>query len=102
MVDVVVNHNGWAGSASSVDYSRFNPFNSQDYYHSYCTVDYNSQDSVEDCWLGDNTVSLVDLNTEDSRVVEGYETWISQLVSNYSSELPKHSTAGALLTCLIS
>lgn len=102
MVDVVVNHNGWAGSASSVDYSRFNPFNSQDYYHSYCTVNYNSQDSVEDCWLGDNTVQLVDLNTEDSRVVQGYETWISQLVSNYSSELSKSLTADALLTCVIS
>ncbi|KKY18231.1 hypothetical protein UCDDS831_g06022 [Diplodia seriata] len=93
MVDIVVNHNGWAGSASSVDYSRFNPFNSQDYYHSYCAVNYDSQDSVEDCWLGDDTVALVDLNTEDSRVVEGYETWISQLVANYSIDGLRIDTA---------
>ncbi|GME28447.1 hypothetical protein GTA08_BOTSDO06744 [Neofusicoccum parvum] len=94
MVDVVVNHNGWAGSASSVDYSRFIPFNSQDYYHSYCTVsDYNNQDLVEDCWLGDDTVQLVDLKTEDSRVLEGYETWISQLVSNYSIDGLRIDTA---------
>lgn len=87
MVDVVVNHNGWAGSAGSVDYSRFHPFNSQQYYHSYCEVsDYSNQDLVEDCWLGDSTVELVDLKTEDSAVQSGYETWIRQLVANYSSK----------------
>ncbi|EKG10746.1 hypothetical protein MPH_12129 [Macrophomina phaseolina MS6] len=94
MVDVVVNHNGWAGSAGSVDYSRFHPFNSQQYYHSYCEVsDYSNQDLVEDCWLGDSTVELVDLKTEDSAVQSGYETWIRQLVANYSIDGLRIDTA---------
>ena len=85
MVDIVVNHNAWAGDADSVDYSTFNPFNKESYYHSSCPIDYDSTDSVQNCWLGDSTVELPDLKTEDDHVAEGYQTWISQLVSNYSS-----------------
>ena len=52
MVDVVVNHYGWAGSDSSIDYSKFTPFNSRSYFHSYCTItayDYSyNQTGVED------------------------------------------------------
>ena len=40
MVDVVVNHNGYNGAPSSVDYSKFNPFNKQSYFHPYCSIDY--------------------------------------------------------------
>lgn len=92
MVDVVANHNGWSGSESSTDYSKFNPFNSASYYHTPCTIDYSNQDSIEDCWLGDNTVALPDLKTEDSGVASQYYTWIKSLVSNYSSKLPLHFT----------
>lgn len=86
MVDIVVNHNAWAGDASSVDYSTFYPFDSESDYHTYCTVDYTNTTSIEDCWLGDSSVELPDLKTEASNVASGYQTWISQLVSNYSSE----------------
>lgn len=82
----VVNHNAWAGTPDSIDYSEFYPFNSESDYHSYCSIDYNNETSVEDCWLGDNIVPLIDLRTESSYVAEGYQTWIEQLVSNYSSE----------------
>lgn len=42
MVDIVVNHNGWNGPPDSVDYSKFNPFNKQEYYNTpYCEIDYN-------------------------------------------------------------
>ena len=42
MVDIVVNHNGWNGPPDSVDYSKFNPFNSKDDYNTpYCEIDYN-------------------------------------------------------------
>jgi alpha-amylase len=87
MVDIVVNHNGWNGDASSVSYSKFYPFNQQSYYHSQCSIDYSNQDSVEDCWLGDSKVELVDLKTEDSTVASLYNSWIKELVSNYSSKL---------------
>ncbi|KAF2496974.1 alpha-amylase [Lophium mytilinum] len=94
MVDIVVNHNGWKGDASSVDYSDFYPFNKQSYYHSYCAItDYNNQDNVEDCWLGDSNVELVDLKTEDSTVASMYNTWITQLVSNYSIDGLRVDTA---------
>jgi hypothetical protein len=36
------------------------------------------------CWEGDNTVSLPDLRTEDSDVLSTFESWITDLVSNYS------------------
>jgi alpha-amylase len=38
----------------------------------------------EKCWEGDNTVSLPDLRTEDSTVLNMWKTWISQMISNYS------------------
>jgi alpha-amylase len=34
--------------------------------------------------MGDTNVPLPDLRTEDSDVSSEYQTWISQLVSNYS------------------
>ncbi|PSK58668.1 Alpha-amylase A type-3 [Elsinoe australis] len=113
MVDIVVNHNGWNGAPSTVDYSSFKPFNSPDDYHSYCTIDYNNSTSIQDCWLGDTQVPLPDLKTESPTVASGYQTWISQLVSNYSIDglrldtalqvnptfwSPFHSSAGIFMT----
>ena len=81
MFDVVANHFGWAGAASTVDYADFTPFNQQSYFHSYCPItdaDYSSnQTAVEDvstlykpkeidscleadvwqCWIGDRYTS---------------------------------------------
>lgn len=50
MVDIVVNHNGWNGPPDSVDYSKFNPFNQEEYYNTpYCEIDYNDLgDTVSD------------------------------------------------------
>jgi alpha-amylase len=49
MVDVVANHMGYAGAADTVDYSVFNPFDQQSYYHTYCEVtNYDNQTNVED------------------------------------------------------
>ncbi|CAG8089704.1 unnamed protein product [Penicillium olsonii] len=85
MVDVVANHMGYAGSGNSVDYSVFNPFSSSSYFHSYCLIsNYNDQSNVENCWLGDNTVSLPDLDTTQSSVQTIWNDWIAALVSNYS------------------
>lgn len=86
MVDIVVNHNGWNGNETSVDYSVFKPFDDIEYYHSFCNVDYSNNTSIQDCWLGDSNVELVDLRTEDTAVAQEYQTWIQQLVSNYSSK----------------
>lgn len=94
MVDIVVNHLSWNGSENSVVYSDFYPFNQASYYHPYCAVtNYDNQTNVEDCWLGDSNVELVDLKTEDPTVASMYQTWITQLVSNYSIDGLRIDTA---------
>ncbi|KAF2202529.1 alpha-amylase [Delitschia confertaspora ATCC 74209] len=85
MVDIVVNHNGWNGAASTVNYAKMQPFNDAKYYHPFCDItNYDNQGNVESCWLGDSKVELPDLNTEDSAVVSMYQSWIKGLVGNYS------------------
>ena len=85
MVDVVVNHFGWAGAGTSVDYTHLNPFNEEKYFHSYCEVSSTTNmTNIDDCWLGDSIVSLPDLRTEDPNVASMYSSWISSLVSNYT------------------
>lgn len=84
MVDVVTNHMGYEGCGDCVDYSVFKPFNNQSYYHPFCLIDYNNITSIQQCWEGDNTVSLPDLHTENANVVSMWSAWIAQLVSNYT------------------
>ena len=87
MLDIVVNHNGWPGSAASVSYSRLSPFNDTRFYHSYCPIaNYNNQSEVENCWLGDSNVQLPDLKTEDGEVARMYANWIKGIVGAYESE----------------
>ncbi|KAB8239457.1 alpha-amylase [Aspergillus alliaceus] len=85
MVDVVANHMGYDGAGNSVDYSVFKPFNSEDYFHPFCLIqNYNDQTQAENCWLGDNTVSLPDLDTTRQDVKNEWYEWVGALVSNYS------------------
>lgn len=87
MIDVVVNHFAALGPPDSVDYSSLQPFNSQDYYHSYCSINFNNLadiTQVEQCWMGSQNVPLPDLRTEDSGVASTLNNWISGLVSDYS------------------
>ncbi|PNP43547.1 hypothetical protein TGAMA5MH_04519 [Trichoderma gamsii] len=86
MVDIVTNHMGYLGCGTCVQYNTFNPFNSQSYYHPFCLIDFNSSNmtQIQNCWEGDNTVSLPDLATENSNVLSMWQTWIKQLVANYT------------------
>ncbi|CAI7624132.1 unnamed protein product [Penicillium bialowiezense] len=86
MLDVVVGDMAWAGNSSTVDYSKFNPFNDKKYFHDYklLSADPTNNTCVLDCWMGDNTLSLPDLRNEDEEVQRMLGTWVSQLVSNYS------------------
>ncbi|GES66595.1 alpha-amylase [Aspergillus terreus] len=85
MVDVVANHMGYDGAGNTVDYSVFNPFSSSSYFHPYCLIsNYDNQTSVEDCWLGDTTVSLPDLDTTSTAVRNIWYDWVADLVANYS------------------
>lgn len=70
-----------------MDYTKFNPFNDAKYFHSYCPItDYNDDTMSQNCWLGDNKVSLPDLNTESKEVQNIWYDWVGSLVSNYSSK----------------
>ncbi|KAJ5796796.1 CAZyme family GH13 [Penicillium psychrosexuale] len=86
MLDIIVGDMAWAGNASTIDYSKFNPFNDQKYFHDYKLLSEDPVNStcVLDCWMGDTTISLPDLRNEDQEVQQMLGTWISQLVSNYS------------------
>ncbi|KAI4238033.1 MAG: hypothetical protein LQ349_001415, partial [Xanthoria aureola] len=85
MVDVVVNHFGWAGNGGTLDSSKMYPFGDRTYYHPYCEItnqDYRSdQTAVEQCWLGDDIVSLPDIDTTAASVRQTYDQWIRSLVS---------------------
>ncbi|KAG8625602.1 hypothetical protein KVT40_006003 [Elsinoe batatas] len=93
MVDVVPNHMGYVGCRDCVNYGTLSPFNSASNYHSPCTIDYSQQNTVEQCWLGSNTVSLPDVRTEDTNVRNVLNGWISGLVSNYSIDGLRIDTA---------
>ena len=83
MVDVVVNH--LASKDSPPSFSSFNPFNKESDFHPRCLVtDYNNQTQVEQCWLGDDKLALIDVNTENDDIVNTYNDWIKTLVGNYS------------------
>ncbi|KAI4186351.1 MAG: hypothetical protein L6R41_003547 [Letrouitia leprolyta] len=69
MIDVVVNHNGWSGTSSTVNYS-------DDYLH--------NQTAVEQCWLGNDIVSLPDVNTTDPFVIQTYNSWIKSVTSVFA------------------
>lgn len=87
MVDIVVNHFVSPGPASVTKYSTFSPFNNISFFHPFCEVsNYDDQDMVEECWLGDSRVRLADVNTQDPRVISIFDAWISSLVSKYSSK----------------
>ncbi|TFK64230.1 glycoside hydrolase family 13 protein [Pluteus cervinus] len=84
MVDVVVNHFGALGDNNTVNYADFSPFSTADDFHPPCLIDYTNQSSIEQCWIGDSNSDLPDLNTESQAVVDTMNTWIGQLVHNYS------------------
>ncbi|KAK8854787.1 hypothetical protein IAR55_003526 [Kwoniella newhampshirensis] len=85
MVDVVVNHVAATSSSTFTPSAAYGPFSAQDDFHPFCWItDYSNQTMVEQCWLGDSSVALPDLNTESNTVKQYWDTWITQLVSNYT------------------
>ncbi|KAI1268787.1 glycoside hydrolase family 13 protein [Xylariaceae sp. FL1019] len=83
MVDIVTNHMGYNGGPDDVDYSIYNPFNEASDFHSACFIDYSDQDSIINCWEGDDNVALPDIDTQDSGIRDTFSGWVSDLVSTY-------------------
>lgn len=88
MVDVVVNHMTQAFDNElppKIDYSKFNPFDDEKYFHDYCNVtDWEDPKEAQECWLYPYGAALADLKTESREVANEMNKWIKQLVSNYS------------------
>ncbi|KAL8735396.1 MAG: hypothetical protein Q9166_000941 [cf. Caloplaca sp. 2 TL-2023] len=85
MVDIVVNHFGYSGSADAVEYSSMHPFDHPVNFHPGCFIsNWDNQTEVEKCWLGTEDNPLVDVKTELPSVRDKYNSWIQQLLSNYS------------------
>lgn len=67
MVDTVLNH--LASTSTSVEASKLEAehmmFTDPSEYHPYCPVDYSNRESQLKCWMGDQKVALMDLNTEN-------------------------------------
>jgi len=79
MVDVVANHIGPIGTSLN-KVGEINPFNQKSYYHSYCSINWSNQWSIENCWLAD----LPDLDQSNDFVRKGLLDWISNLVTKYN------------------
>ncbi|KAJ3843630.1 GH13 alpha-amylase precursor [Lentinula raphanica] len=100
MVDVVVNHvvanptNTSSVWPETFDYSLLQPFGAANSFHTQCFIsDYNNQTDVEQCWLGDSGLPLLDLDTENSTVVDTMYSWIKNLVSDYDIDGLRVDTA---------
>ncbi len=74
MVDIVANHMG-----PSNDFSKFSPFNQAEHYHSQCDINWNDQNSIEQCWLA----GLADLNQSNDYVKNELYNWAAWLQTTY-------------------
>lgn len=85
MVDIVVNFAASLSTdTSEAALAKQNvTFKKPEHYHSQCWIDYESHDSVEDCWMGNEEVALMDLNTENAEVKETLNKMIKELVETY-------------------
>lgn len=92
MVDNVPNHfahgqvsstPSLTGSSPNIDLSQYSPFNTSADYHSFCWVDYSNDTSVTQCWMGDQNVPLMDLNTESAFVNASLLQFINNATAIY-------------------
>ncbi|KAL1669729.1 glycoside hydrolase family 13 protein [Schizophyllum commune] len=83
MVDVVVNH--FASFGENIPWDTFSPLNGEQYFHQKCYItNWADQNMAEQCWMGDSTVPLPDVNTENDEVVGKLNDYVKNLVSTYN------------------
>jgi alpha-amylase len=75
MVDVVANHVAPIG----FDFSKIYPLNQSEHYHNNCDINWNDQNSVENCRLA----GLPDLNQSNDYVRNYLKNWIKGIVSEF-------------------
>lgn len=72
LVSSMVNLNN-IGTVQDSNYSSIVPFDKAEYYHPYCTINYNDKKSVEWCWFN----KLPDLDQENPFVRRTFIGWVS-------------------------
>ncbi|KAJ5756500.1 hypothetical protein N7533_006043 [Penicillium manginii] len=75
MADVVANHMG-----GPISDNKPEPLNQESSYHSACTIDYSSQESIENCRIASD---LPDVNTQSSEIQALFQKWVKWLVTEY-------------------
>ncbi|EKG16140.1 hypothetical protein MPH_06577 [Macrophomina phaseolina MS6] len=85
MIDYVANNLAWPGPGNEVQYSNFSePFNTESAFHKFCYItDYSNPDNYQNCWLGNDQLSLPDINTEDADIVKYFEDWGTRMINDY-------------------
>ena len=101
MIDVVANNFAYAGPGQDTVFSDFVPFNKAEYFHPFCYItDYSNATNAQwvctlqevvcfslttpQCWLGDDSLSLPDMDTENDFVKATWDQWAKDVVANYS------------------
>ncbi|TQV97565.1 alpha-amylase A type-3 precursor [Cordyceps javanica] len=77
MVDVVANHMG----NGPISENKPDTLSHDSSYHPACDIDYNNQQSIEVCRVGN---VLPDINTTDPSIRQLYQDWIKWLMSTYN------------------
>lgn len=100
MMDLVINHFAALAEPADVDYSVFTPFDSVDYFHTYCAIDYNDYtDLVGDiCESAYNNQTCSHVSRPNSRIA-GWETRLSHCrISEQRTTMYHRSGIPGLLT----
>ncbi|KAF1817461.1 alpha-amylase [Eremomyces bilateralis CBS 781.70] len=86
MVDILMNNLAWPGPGSSVDYAQFPaPFNQKSSFHTYCPItNYTDPTDYQQCWLGNDEVSLADINTESPVIRKFFQDWANDFIQKYA------------------
>ncbi|GME23708.1 hypothetical protein GTA08_BOTSDO13705 [Neofusicoccum parvum] len=86
MIDFVANNFAWPGPGSEVVYSNFSePFNTESAFHKFCYItDYSDPNNYQNCWLGNDLLSLPDVDTENEDIVDYFEKWGTNVIDTYN------------------
>jgi len=55
----------------------------QQQYHPYCAIDLGNELGEQQCWMGDDKVALMDVDTENDSVDKAHCDWIGPFVKEY-------------------
>jgi len=52
-------------------------------YHPYCAIDCGNELPEQQCWMWDDKIALMDVDTENDSVVKAYYDWTGCFVEEY-------------------